>query len=262
MNTRKAYLTDLTEAEWELIMPYFPPPSREGRPRKHSTREIVCAIFYLLRTGCQWEMIPNDFPKWKTVYHYYRLWRWNGLWEKIYQVLHQKYRVQVGREAEPTAAIIDSQSVKTTEAGGERGYDAGKKINGRKRHLLVDTLGFPLVVKVHAANIQDRDGAVEVLAKAQNKYKELSLVWADGGYSGKLVEWVKEYLGLNLEIVKRSDDVKGFEVLPRRWVVERTHGWVGRNRRMSKEYERLPENSEANIYLAMIRLLLKRLTKL
>jgi len=205
-------------------------------------------------------MLPADLPKWKTVYHYYRLWRWSGLWQKIYEVLHQAYRIQEGREVTPTAAIIDSQSVKTTEAGGERGYDAGKKVNGRKRHLLVDTMGFPLVVKVHSANIQDRDGAIEVLAKAQNKYEKLSLIWADGGYSGKLVEWTSEYLDLKLEIVKRSDNLKGFKVQPRRWVVERTHAWIGRNRRMAKEYERLPENSETNIYLAMIRLLLKRLT--
>lgn len=261
MSTRKAYPSDPTEAEWELIMSYFPAPSRTGRPRTHSLREIVCAIFYRLRTGCQWEYLPNDFPCWKTVYHYYRQWRWTGLWEKLYQSLHRKVRVQDGRDSQPTAAIIDSQSVKTTEAGGERGYDAGKKVNGRKRHILVDTQGFPLVVKVHAANIQDRDGAVEVLAKAANKFSKLSLIWADGGYRGELVDWVKDYLGLNLEIVKHTDDVKGFKVLPRRWVVERTLSWIGRNRIMSKEYDRLPEHSEANIYIAMIRLALKRLLR-
>ena len=187
MKTRKAYPTDPNDAEWKIIMPYFPPASREGRPRVHPYREIVCAIFYFLKTGCQWEMLPQEFPHWKTLYHYYRLWCWNGLWQRIYDELHQKVRVKEGREPQPSAGIIDSQSVKTTEAGGVRGYDAGKKVNGRKRHLLVDTLGFPIVVKVQAANVQDRDGAVEVLAvpanfRQENKYSSRSTLSALNSY--------------------------------------------------------------------------------
>jgi putative transposase len=167
--------------------------------------------------------------------------------------------VAAGREPEPSAAVIDSQSVKTTETPGVRGYDAGKKVNGRKRHLLVDTLGLVLMVVVHAANIQDRDGARLLLEKARGRFPRLRLIWADGGYTGKLVDWVKTLCLWVLEIVKRSDDVKGFQVLPHRWVVERTFGWLGRYRRLSKDYEGLPESSEAMIYIAMIHLMVRRL---
>jgi putative transposase len=225
----------------------------------HTLREILNAIFYIVRSGCTWRMLPHDLPPWKTVYHYFRLWRKDGTWERINSALRVEVRVAAGREPEPSAAVIDSQSVKTTETPGVRGYDAGKKVNGRKRHLLVDTLGLVLMVVVHAANIQDRDGARLLLEKARGRFPRLRLIWADGGYTGKLVDWVKTLCLWVLEIVKRSDDVKGFQVLPHRWVVERTFGWLGRYRRLSKDYEGLPESSEAMIYIAMIHLMVRRL---
>jgi putative transposase len=204
-------------------------------------------------------MLPHDLPPWKTVYHYFRLWRKDGTWERIHSALRVEVRVTAGREPEPSAAVMDSQTVKTTETPGVRGYDAGKKVNGRKRHLLVDTLGLVLMVIVHAANIQDRDGAKLLLERVQGRFPRLRLIWADGGYAGKLIDWVKTVFNWVLEIVKRSDDVKGFQVLPHRWVVERTFGWLGRYRRLSKDYEGLPESSEAMIYIAMIHLMVRRL---
>lgn len=256
---RQPYPTDLSDAEWQRIEPYLPAPKPGGRPRVHPLREILNAIFYIVRSGCTWRMLPHDLPPWKTVYHYFRLWRKDGTWERINSALRQEVRVAAGREPEPSAAVLDSQSVKTTETPGVRGYDAGKKVNGRKRHLLVDTLGLVLMVVVHAANIQDRDGAKLLLEKARGRFPRLRLIWADGGYAGKLVEWVKTFCHRVLEIVKRSDDIEGFQVLPHRWVVERTFGWFGRYRRLSKDYEGLPESSEAMIYIAMIHLMVRRL---
>jgi putative transposase len=256
---RKLYRTDLTEQQWMLLKPMLPPPAKRGRKRKIELREVLNAIFYLLHTGCQWRDLPHDFPAWQTVYGYFRRFQRNGLLEQINQRLRERVRQQAGRKRTPSAAIIDSQTVKTTEAGGERGYDAGKKINGRKRHILVDTIGLLLLVVVHSASLQDRDSAKLVLAQVKGRFARLKLIWADGGYAGQLVSWVKEQLRCVLEIVKRSDDVVGFEVLPRRWVVERTLAWISRCRRLSKDYEALTETSEAYVYLAMIHLMLKRL---
>lgn len=206
-------------------------------------------------------MLPHDLPPWETVYAYFKQWRDDGTWERLNRELRIEVRLNEGKDAEPSAAIVDSQSVKTTETSGERGYDAGKKINGIKRHLLVDTLGMILVVMVLTADIQDRDGARSLLAKAKGCFPRLQKIWADGGYAGTLIGWVKDLCDWILEIVKRSDSAKSFEILPHRWIVERTFGWLNRARRLSKNYERLTASSEAMIYLAMLPLMTRRLTK-
>lgn len=258
---RTSYPSDLSDAQWEAIEPLIPPAKPGGRPRSVDLREILNGILYLLRSGCAWRMMPHDLPVWSTIYDYFRAFRKGGVWQRVHDALRALLRRQEGREESPSAAIIDSQSVKTTEKGGPRGYDAGKKINGRKRHLVVDTIGLILAVVVHEASIQDRDGAKLVLQRLKDRFERLTLLWADGGYAGKLVEWVRGFASWTLEIVKRNDDLKGFHVLPRRWVVERTFGWLGRYRRLSKDYEQLPENSEAMVLLAMINLMSRRLRR-
>ena len=226
-------------------------------------RELLNAIFYLAKTSCQWRNLPTHFPRWGTVYHYFRLWKRNGLWVAIHTHLREHLRQVEGRKRHPSAAIIDSQSVKSTETSDERGYDAGKKVNGRKRHILVDTIGLLLMVVVLPANIQDRHGAKELLAAffSQVTPRRVKHIWADGGYTGALLGWARKLWRCTIEIVKRSE-LHTFKVLPRRWVVERTFGWLGRYRRLSRDYERQAKTGETMVYLAMIRLMLAPLGRL
>jgi len=258
---RKPYPSDLTDQEWTILTPELPPPVAAGAPRKTDFRAVVNAILYRLHNGCAWRALPHDFPPEGTVRDYFHRWRRGGLWEHINDVLRRRLRQADGRDEEPSAGIIDSQSAKGTRTSGSKGYDAGKKVKGTKRHLLVDTLGLLLCVLVHPANIQDRDGAKLLLTKAQGMFPKLRLIWADGGYAGKLIAWVLELCGWVLTIVKRSDKVKGWVLLPRRWVVERTFGWLSQCRALARDYEFHAETSEALIQLAMIHLMLRRLAK-
>lgn len=257
-----SYSTDLTDEQWKILAAMIPPNTGQGCPTRIDLRHVVNAIFYLVRTGCQWRNLPTDFPKWPNVYYYFRKWSKNGRWQAINEALRKLERKKRGRHAEPTGAIVDSQSVKTTEAGGQRGYDAAKHVNGRKRHVIVDTVGNILAVIVNAADTQDREGAKEAFNQlSAATISSLQKLWADGSYRGEpFLDWVKETLQASLEIAKRPPNEKGFVVVPVRWVVERTLAWLGRYRRLSKDYEHCTKSSEGVIYVASICTMLKRLT--
>ncbi|MEZ5935227.1 MAG: IS5 family transposase [Alphaproteobacteria bacterium] len=253
------YASDVTDDEYGLIEPLLPSAKRGGRPRTTGLREVLNAILYLVRTGCPWDMLPKDFPPRSTVYDYCRRFWQDGIWHRIWMILLMQTREQAGKEASPTAGMIDSQSVKTTESGGLRGYDAGKKINGRKRHLVTDTIGLPLNLAVHEANIQDRNGLGQACRWIKRQFPWLLCRFADAGYQGPVAAGNAASAGLKLEIVKRPPHAEGFEIIPRRWVIERTFGWRGRNRRLAKDFERLIETSTAMDVAAIIPLLVGRL---
>jgi putative transposase len=256
---KKLYPSDLTDSQWNHIKDLFPMPKATGRPRENEFRRVVNGILYIAKTGVPWRYLPKAYGKWGTLYDYFRQWRITGLWKRIHDTLRSQLRVKKGRHKHATAGAIDSQSVKTTAVAGIRGFDAGKKITGIKRHILVDTMGLLIFVLVTAASVQDRDGAKLLLKRLGGNAKKLRKIWVDGGYRGKLLEWVKARFKFVFEVVLRSDKQKGFEVLPRRWVVERTFAWLNNYRRLSKDYERLTETGEAFIQIAMMRLMLLRL---
>jgi transposase len=256
----------MTDTQWAIVEPLLPPPGnttdKGGRPEKHPRRIVLDAIFYLARGGIAWRQMPSDFPPAMTIYGIFHRWAKTGAWQRVHDALRDQVRVRAGRRPLPTAAIIDSQTVRgaDTVPTASSGYDGGKKTKGRKRHIAVDTLGLLLAVVVTAASIQDRDGAHRLLVALRARCSTVSYIWADGGYAGRLLTWAKTVLPLTVEVVKRTDKIAGFVVLPRRWVVERTFGWINKHRRCVRDYETLPKHHEAMVHIAMIMTMSRRLS--
>ncbi|MFR9754963.1 IS5 family transposase [Streptomyces sp. TR06-5] len=255
----------MTDAQWAVVREAMPVPGwmegRGGRPEGYCHRVMLDAVSYVVDNGVKWRALPTDFPAWDRVYAFFRRWRENGLIDELHDRLRGKVREAAGREAEPTAAVIDSQSVKTDAVVGadSRGYDGGKKINGRRRHLITDTIGLLLAIQVTAASVTDRQAAAEMLPALRERFPTIAKLWADSGYTGRLINWALTVLHLAVTVIKRSDDTSGFVVLPRRWVVERTLGWLMRSRRLARDYERRQDTSEAMIRWSMITLMTRRL---
>jgi putative transposase len=259
MKKNQLYPSDLTDRQWDCIKELIPAAKPGGRPRELDMRAVINGILYLVTTGCQWRMLPREYPAWQSVYSYFRQWRDDGTWQRLHDTLRAQVRQRAGRYKHPTAGALDSQSVKTTQVAGVRGFDSGKRVKGRKRHILVDTLGLLLAVVLTSAALSDPAGARLLLRRLGGACKKLRRIWVDGTYRGHLLEWVILHFHFVLQPVLRCEGQKGFVLLPRRWVVERTFAWFTQCRRLSLDYERLSKSSEAMIYIAMTRLMVRRL---
>ncbi|MDR1491596.1 MAG: IS5 family transposase [Planctomycetaceae bacterium] len=260
MEVKLHYRTDLTDKQWQIIKKWIPEQKKD--PKQICRRRIINAILYLVRTGCQWRNLPLSFPKWKTVYNVFWHWRNDGIWQKIHDALNRLVRKKQGKKPTPSVGIIDSQSVKTTESGGDHGYDKAKNVNGCKRHIVVDTLGLIMVIVIHTADIQDQDGAKLTIQLLVERFARLKVIFGDSAYGRcGLPDWVKQCFGWILQTVLSPVGVKGFVILPKRWIVERTFAWIAKYRRHSKDYERNTESSKAMIHIAMTARMLKKLEK-